>query len=175
MTAGRKNNATTKHWCTPPFIVEAAKKTLGGAISLDPCSNRWSQVNAETSFALPARDGLKEDWDKFPTIFVNPPYGRDSERKTTIQDWFRKASEANAAGSQVLVLAPVATNTAHWKNYVFPHASAICFLAHPRLRFFLEGTEDKKGAPMACAVIYYGDQPSNFEENFQPLGAVVKL
>jgi hypothetical protein len=28
---------------------------------------------------------LKEDWN-FPTIYINPPYGSDRERKTTIKN-----------------------------------------------------------------------------------------
>jgi hypothetical protein len=28
-------------------------------------------------------DGLLEEWD-YPTVYVNPPYGNDKERETTI-------------------------------------------------------------------------------------------
>lgn len=60
------------------------KDFYGGSINLDPCSNEYSVVNAETEYRLPEHDGLKESWN-YPNIFVNPPYGIDKERGTTIK------------------------------------------------------------------------------------------
>ena len=84
MTAGRTVNSQSVNWCTPPKYVKAVRKVFGGRIALDPCSNEWSIVNAETEYRLPEHDGLRESWD-FPTIYVNPPYGSDKERRTTIK------------------------------------------------------------------------------------------
>lgn len=83
--------------------------------------------------------------------------------------------DAAQSGSEVIALVPVATNTGHWKRFVFPSASAICFLSAPRLRFYLDGVEDPKGAPMACAVIYYGNQVQRFAHEFSQHGAVRPL
>lgn len=173
MTAGRKSVSMSKDWCSPPELVEAARVALGGVIHLDPCSNEFSSVRALTAYQLPT-DGLASDWG-FPTIFVNPPYGYDSARGTRILNWFEKISNAAQAGSEIVVLAPVATNTAHWKKFVFPEASAVCFLAAPRLRFYLAGREDPKGAPMACAVIYYGPHTERFSRAFKEHGFVIEL
>ena len=79
---------------------------------------------------LPDHDGLQEPWDA-STIFVNPSYGRDPTRKTTIKNWFTKIAEAHQAGAEIIILVPVATNTSHWKQYVFGKAASICFLAAP--------------------------------------------
>lgn len=66
-------------WNTPKHIIETCREffnTVGFlGIALDPCSNDTSLVNAITSYKLPLNDGLIDSWD-FPTIFVNPPYGR---------------------------------------------------------------------------------------------------
>ena len=95
---------------------------------MDPCSNKWSIVNAETTYSLPDKDGLKEFWN-FPTIYVNPPYGSDKLRGTKIKHWLRECCQAhNLYNSEVLALVPVATNTSHWKEYVFGQAIAVCFL-----------------------------------------------
>lgn len=115
--------------------MEAVKRLWGGRIALDPCSNEWSIVNADTEFRLPEKDGLGEKWD-FKTIYVNPPYGADREHGTTIKHWLYKCAHAfKVHDAEVLALVPVATNTSHWKEYVWGRASAVCFLYNTRLRF----------------------------------------
>lgn len=174
MTAGRQPVSQTKDWCTPPAIVQSVKEVFNGKIELDPCSNEWSLVDAERSYALPRNDGLREPWDA-RTIYVNPPYGSDPVRGTRIIHWFEKIVQAAKTGAEVIALVPVATNTQHWKRCVYPEASAICFLSAPRLRFYINGQEDPKGAPMSCAAIYYGKNWGRFAEAFSEHGAVIPL
>lgn len=175
MTAGRTVNSQSVNWCTPAKYVDAVKKVFGGVISLDPCSNEWSIVNAETEYRLPDQDGLRESWD-YPTIYVNPPYGSDKERRTTIKHWFYKCAYAHKHhGAEVLALVPVATNTRHWKEYVWGRATGVCFLYDTRLRFLVEGKDEGKGAPMSCAMIYWNKNINRFLEVFNEFGAVVNL
>lgn len=175
MTAGRTVNSQSSNWCTPPKYVEAVKKVFRGRIALDPCSNKWSIVDADTEFQLPEHDALKEKWN-FPTIYVNPPYGADRERGTTIKHWLYKCAHAfKHHQAEVLGLVPVATNTSHWKEYVWGRATAVCFLYDTRLRFLVEGKDEGKGAPMACAMIYWGRKFEEFERVFIEFGAVVDL
>ena len=82
MSAGRITNSQNKHWGTPQKYVDAVMKVFDGNIRLDPCSNEHSIVNADIEYRLPDSDGLIKSWN-YPTIFVNPPYGRDAVRKTT--------------------------------------------------------------------------------------------
>jgi len=172
MTAGRKINADSHHWCTPPKYVEVVTNFLG-EIALDPCSNEYSTVEAIVEYRLPKQDGLSESWN-FPSIYVNPPYGIDKNRGTSIQNWIQKCSDANEEfGSEVLALIPVAVNTRHWKRYIFPKATGICFLADTRLKF-VNGVNDK-GAPMACAMIYWGSDFEKFYEYFSEYGAVLEM
>jgi hypothetical protein len=176
MTAGRNNAASlSQHWCTPPKYVNAIRKFFGGKIHLDPCTNQWSIVKAEVEFQLPDHDGLRMEW-KYPTIFVNPPYGADRTRGTTIRDWLRKCAETHRKyGAEVLGLVPVATNTRHWKLYVWDAATGVAFLYDTRLRFLVEGREGGKGAPMSCAMIYWGPRYKEFEKVFIKFGAVVDV
>lgn len=171
---GAARTSSRKDWCTPPKLVTAVRSVFDGTVDLDPCSNEHSTVGARVGYVLPDRDGLVEPWN-VGTVFVNPPYGADRERGTTILDWFRKASNTAQDGFDVIVLAPVATNTTHWKRFVFPEASAVCFLADTRLRFHLDGVEDRKGAPMACATILWGSRVGAFTSAFTPHGHVVHL
>ena len=175
MTAGRTVNSQSVHWCTPPKYVSAVKDVFGGRIDLDPCSNTWSIVGAEHSFALPDSDGLSKEWN-YKTIYVNPPYGADQLRGTTIKHWLYKCNLAHKHyASEVLALIPVAANTRHWKEYVWGQATSVCFLYDTRLKFLEYGRTEGKGAPMACAMVYWGNMYSKFFEVFLEFGAVVDL
>jgi len=175
MTAGRKIIGTTKDWGTPKKYVDAVKEMFGGNIDLDPCSNKYSIVSARVEYSLPKQDGLRLSWN-YPTIYINPPYGIDHEHGTNIKDWLKKCAEANKLFcSEVLALVPVATNTGHWKKYVYGKATAICFLYDTRLKFLVNGKDEGKGAPMSCAMIYWGKDFARFSKVFMRFGAVVSI
>lgn len=175
MTAGRKIISQSQQWCTPRKYVTALHDFFKGAPELDPCSNKNSIVQAKTEYILPKQDGLKESW-KYKTIYVNPPYGREKSARSSIYDWFERCHEAHQKHkSEVLALVPVATNTAHWKEFVFGQAEAVCFLSDTRLKFLVEGTENNKGAPMSCCMIYWGKDLKRFQKVFAPFGAVVSV
>jgi hypothetical protein len=175
MTAGRRIVSISQTWCTPPKYVRAVRQVFNNHVALDPCSNPHSLVRADVEYRLPDNDGLRCSWDH-PTIYVNPPYGADRQRGTTIKDWLRRCARARAEHrSEVLALIPVATNTKHWKEYIFGVADAVCFLYDTRLRFLVDGKDEGKGAPMSCAMVYWGSFLSRFDEVFLPHGAVVDL
>ncbi len=173
--AGRSVNSQSQDWCTPPKYVNAVKKMFDDEIELDPCSNKDAIVHAKTEFLLPENNGLEKEWN-YKTIYVNPPYGADRTRGTTIKNWLSKCTQSHKTyNSEIIALVPVATNTTHWKEFVFGEADAVCFLYDTRLRFLVKGSTENKGAPMACAMIYWGNRFSKFEKVFQEFGAVLNL
>lgn len=175
MTAGRTLNTLSQEWGTPEKYVNAVRDFFGGHIALDPCSNEYSIVHAKTEYRLPKHDGLWETWN-FPTIYVNPPYGIDQERGTSIKKWLCRCATAHKEyKSEILALVPVATNTGHWKNYVFGKATGVCFLYDTRLKFLVNGQNGGKGAPMSCAMIYWGKDFDKFLAVFSKYGAVIDL
>ena len=176
MTAGRNNaESLSNHWCTPPKYVDAVREFFSGSIGLDPCSSDHSIVGAEVEFQLPNTDGLAVPWD-YETIFVNPPYGADRKRGATIKDWLEKCSRSHLEyGSEILALVPVATNTSHWKLYVWKTAAGVAFLYDTRLKFLINGQGRNKGAPMSCAMVYWGRHIERFYDVFVPFGAVVDV
>jgi hypothetical protein len=175
MTAGRNINSKSQEWGTPPKYVQAVKEVFGGKISLDPCSSKYSIVNAKVEYLLPQNDGLKDSWD-YPTIYVNPPYGISKTNNTTIKHWLARCATAHKKhNSEVLALVPVATNTGHWKKSVFGKATGLCFLYDTRLKFLENGQNGGKGAPMSCAMIYWGHHYEKFYEVFINYGALVDL
>ena len=161
MTAGRKVNTKSTDWCTPPKYVDLIKGFFGGSIELDPCSNLESIVNAETELMA---GGLEYDWSTSTSVFVNPPYGRSGT--TTIYDWLEKCYISD---TEVIALIPVATNTKHWKEFVFK-SSVICFLADTRLKFLIDGSTNNKGASMSCCLVYFGIREAEFIRVFSSYG-----
>lgn len=175
MSAGRTTNSKSQSWGTPKKYVDAIKKFFGGTISLDPCSNEYSIVKATVEYILPVKNGLDNTWN-FPTIYVNPPYGSNKISKTSIKDWLKRCYLASINyKSEVIALVPVATNTGHWKNYVYTKATAVCFLYDTRLKFLEDGKDVGKGAPMSCCLIYWGKRYDDFYNQFLIYGAVVDL
>jgi hypothetical protein len=175
MSAGRTVNSQSQHWGTPKKYVDAVRDVFEGEIDLDPCSNEYSIVKANTEYRLPEKDGLKESWN-FKKIYVNPPYGTDRKRGTKIKNWFAKCVAAHKDyNSEIIALVPVATNTRHWKDAVFGKATSVCFLYDTRLKFLINGIEEKKGAPMACAMIYWGVNYESFYNTFINHGAVINI
>ena len=175
MTAGRHIRGNSQDWGTPPFYVDAVRKMLG-RIDLDPCSNRHSVVNAAVEYMPPGADGLAESWD-YESIYVNPPYGISNGRyKGRIGDWLSRCADAHERhGAEVIALVPVATNTSHWKTSVFGRATALCFLYDTRLKFLVDGRQGGSGAPMSCAMVYWGRRPGRFSSVFLRYGAVADI
>lgn len=175
MTAGRTLNTVSQEWGTPEKYVQAVRTFFDNQIDLDPCSNQYSIVHAKVEYKLPTQDGLKASWD-YQTIYVNPPYGIDKERGTSIKHWLGRCALAHQEHqSEVLALVPVATNTGHWKNHVFGRAAGVCFLYDTRLKFLVNGEDGGKGAPMSCAMIYWGIDFDRFLSIFTHFGAVIDL
>jgi hypothetical protein len=173
MSAGRQSNSPKKDWNTPPKYINAILE-FWPSIDLDPCSNEYSLVPAKVEFKLP-ENGLNKDWS-YERIYVNPPYGRNSEDKTSLFDWFAKGIESNKKyNCELIYLIPVATNTKHFKDLIFKEFSCICFLNDTRLRFYNQGNEDSKGAPMACCLCFLGNEIEKFNNVFKKYGKVFNI
>jgi hypothetical protein len=174
VTAGRTVIGQSQDWGTPTAYVKAVRRVLG-RVELDPCSNEHSVVRARVEYRLPEHDGLRESWD-YPTIYVNPPYGADKVRGTRIRDWLVRCADAHRDhGSDVIALVPVATNTGHWKKNIWGVATSVAFLYDTRLKFTVDGVPSVRGAPMSCAMVYWGQRIDMFRKTFAEFGAVADL
>lgn len=125
-------------WYTPPIIFER----MGVEFDLDPCS-----PGAGKSF-VPARkhltivdDGLATPWDKKDFAFVNPPYGRETQK------WMRKLAEHGNGIALVFARTDVA-----WFQEVADRTSAICFVSG-RIRFYKGNLVDQGDTPGAGSML----------------------
>lgn len=100
-------------------------------------------------------NALYQPWDDRGIMaFCNPPYG------LKIKKWITKCDDSAYDGCSVVALLPARTDTAAWKQHIWPTADAICFM-YGRLKF-----DDCKGnAPFPSALVVWGRGMSNTEIN----------
>ena len=60
-------------------------------------------------------------------------------------------------------------------RFVLGRATAICLLRDTRFKFLVNGRQGGNGAPMACAMLYYGGRYARFLKVFGEHGAVVNI
>jgi hypothetical protein len=104
-------------WLTPPEIIQAL-----GPFDLDPCAPKKRPWPTAATHYTVEDNGLLKPW--FGRVWLNPPYGRGIER------WLARAVEHK----NVTALIFARTETEAFFRYVWPHATAVCFL-RGRLRF----------------------------------------
>jgi hypothetical protein len=189
------SSKTSEHF-TPPAVVEAARRVLGG-IDLDPasCAEANATVGAFQFFASPA-DGLLKRWSG--RVFLNPPGGTLTLSKAARAELgagkaklesLRLAEEAAAWGTRSRPVAWWRKLSEQWRA---GNVDAAIFLG-----FTLEILRTAQGdhrfdSPLdfpfcvlrsrqrfggnspthGNVVIYLGDKPRAFEREFSPMGEV---
>lgn len=164
-------------WLTPPYFLDIVRQL--GPISVDPCANPRSFVNAWFSAYWPWVDGLSFRWytPENTVCFVNPPYGR------SLSFWASKMAADGStiitqANAHLVALIPARVGTGYWEQYIWPFADAVCFwhggTKYPsRMVFYgLDGRPADAGATFDAAVVYFGQQRERFKEVFEPYGKV---
>jgi len=132
------------------------------AVGLDPCSNSYTPVQAVHKYMLPDADGLKESWQDFGLVYVNPPY-------SDVLTWMAKCEAEAASNTEILALVPSRTDTEWFQDFAFS-ANAICFW-RGRLRF----VGAPSTAPFPSVLLYWGKELEKFKEVFGRVGNVVIL
>ena len=133
--------AATHVWLTPPEIIEAL-----GPFDLDPCAapspRPWP--TAARHIELP-EDGLAAEWSG--RVWLNPPFGSHTGQ------WVgRMALHGNG-----IALVFARTETSMFRNWVWPHASALMFLAKRPHFYRPDGTRAPGNSGGPICLIAYGD------------------
>lgn len=157
------HNSGENEWYTPPEIIEAARRVMGG-IDLDPATSVFANrtVGAEVIYTA-KEDGLKREWHG--RVWMNPPYAQP------LCSQFCEAAALKAESGEIdqaCVLVNNATETA-WFQSLLAVASAVCFLKG-RVKFI-----DPDGQPSGCplqgqAVLYLGPNHEAFVTEFRRIG-----
>lgn len=145
---------------SPPHIVEAARRVMGG-IDLDPASREEAnQVVKAERYYTEHEDGLKRAWRG--RVWLNPPY-----KGSLVQAFVFRLIEHVEAGkvSEAILLTNNSTDTIWWQAAA-AHALACCLPAG-RLGFLTAGLKPVGGSPIqGQAILYFGSVTNGGFERF---------
>lgn len=174
--SGQASGVSNCEWYSPPTLVEAARRALGG-IDCDPasCAEANRTVRAARYHSLDD-DGLSQPWRG--TVYLNPPWGRNSAtaRRPPISPKTRFVRKLAAHYRQGDVTAAVVVLSydfsPQWFTPLVDHVRAICLL-RDRVAFVGPGGGPRRSA-QGTSVTYLGPDPQRFAASFRPLGLVVR-
>lgn len=131
---------------TPPAVVRALERVVGGPFDLDPCGHASSHVGAASTFTV-HDDGLARPWHG--RVFVNPPH---SGAAKFIARAHRAWSTGECAVVAMLIPAQVHLRVMH--DDVFGTADVL--ILEGRLSFLsAEGTKLDR-APFGSLIVLFG-------------------
>lgn len=163
MNAAQLINQTSGgvEYYTPPAIIEAARRTMGG-IDLDPASSSTANriVKARRIFTN-ADDGLSQRWDG--RVWMNHPFGRSTNRL-----WITKLVEEFCAGNiDQACCITFASTSEGWFAPLFEFV--LCFLS-PRTNYLLPDGSVRRGVTKGSVCAYLGANEAEFVRQFRHMG-----
>ena len=149
------HRTTTDDAYTPDWILDLAKRSLGGIIDLDPCSDPKRRTPARRHFTVDD-DGLSEPWHG--TVWLNPPYS-DTQAWLNQLYLYLTAEQVTAA----IALLPVSVLG---NKGVVPIINDVCSaytVLSGRVQF-LDGDYKpmKSTLAMSSVLLYFGADPKRF-------------
>ena len=153
----------TVEWYTPPWIIDLARRLMGG-IDLDPASSDKAQETVRAArFYTQIEDGYSKPWSG--RVWLNPPFD-DTPR------WVRRLSAAyeDKDVTQAVLLVNSAPGYVWWEDLY--RAYPVCLLRE-RVRFLRPdgtiGGQAKKGTTIA----YLGPSLVDFKRLFTQHGRII--
>src|SRR5262245_3773038 len=154
-------------WLTPPHVVEAVRQYFGGQIGLDPATNP-SNPTCARNWCI--NEGTELPWEAWPSIFVNPPYGRE------LPKWIEKIGAEAEAGAHIVALLPGQRfETGYWQKHVLsPRLTAICFI-RGRLKFLRPDGTPAANNPFGSMLYVFNGDLARARDAFGALGVVAEV
>ena len=156
-------NSGENEWYTPSQFIESARAVMG-SIDTDPASSDIAnKVVGASEYFTKEMDGLFRKWRG--NVWMNPPYAQP-----LIGQFAEAISQKLESGEidQAIILVNNATET-QWFQRMAGVASAVCF---PKSRIKFLDPSGKPGAPLqGQAIIYFGNHPKLFRQEFSTYGA----
>jgi hypothetical protein len=160
---------------TPPWIIRLVKQLYNGFIDLDLAScDTAQQIVQAKKYYTKAQNGYLQPW--FGNIFLNPPYGRDSEleygnNKSTpvVKYWLEKAIYQYRLGHIDSICILVNRTGAQWYRQMLDQFSSRCELTK-RVAFLGTDLQPKKAPSYYNDILYLGKEAKIFSQMFAPYG-----
>jgi hypothetical protein len=149
---------------TPSNIIEAARRTMGGFISLDPASSEAANERVQANIFYTKEDnGLIGPWTG--TVWLNHPFSR-AENKL----WIAKAEGEYAKGQiRAMCMICFASTSEAWFRPLLRRPQ--CFLS-PRTNYLRPDGTIYRGVTKGSVVTYFGTDLNAFAREFAPLGEI---
>lgn len=100
-------SSKSENWETPKNVFNKLNQEF--SFRLDACAAKDNALCS--NYFTKEDDALIQDWSKYKTIWMNPPYGRK------IGIFIKKAYEESLKDCVVCCLIPARTDTKWWHNY----------------------------------------------------------
>lgn len=157
-------------WGTPPHFIKSARKVMG-SIDTDPASNyQAQQVVKATHYYTEDNSGLNKVWGG--NVWLNPPYGRGLAKPFI--DHLRSGYMLEHVKQAIVLLNTVYTSKWWRESGITEFVSAICLPDH-RIAFINPDThEAESGNDRDQIIVYLGDNPDKFCEEFSQYGLCSK-
>ncbi len=141
------------------------RRQFRGLADLDPCHDPTGLTLARTNYDIRrGQSGLALPW--FGKVWLNPPYS-DPALWLKLAAWYFHTGQA-----ETLAIVNVSSGSRYWHRWVWPLATAICFL-ESRVNFLYDGVPEN-GNRYDQAVIYYGSDLARFWAVWHAEGAIVQ-
>ena len=167
-------NQVYEEWYTPPEVIEAARRALGG-IDLDPASSPPAKANETvrataflTVHSMPGSCDVERRWPG--RVWLNPPYSTGVIERF-VGKLVSEYEHPDGGTTAAILLTQNATET-QWLQLAMSRASAICF-PRARLNFIRDGEVQGDGPRRGHALFYFGPDPLRFERTFREIGRCV--
>lgn len=161
-TPNGPSNTITDIWLTPPWIIDKI-----GISDLDPCAylpNENPIVKTAYNFFTEKENGLIQDWSKYKTVFVNPPY-------SDLKSWMKKCRNEAFKGCEIIMLVFVRSETKAFQENV-KSATGIN-LINKRIKFLNSSGIQKTNGNAPSCLIAWGENAYNKIKNID--GILVRL
>ncbi|MGH8000688.1 MAG: DNA N-6-adenine-methyltransferase [Brasilonema sp.] len=163
-------SSKTSEWYTPVYIIESARKVMGG-IYLDPASNpiaqRWIKAG---SYYTKEQNGLSLPW--YGRVWLNPPFGRVNSRQGVYGAgvWFRRLYKEYTEADVFEALA-----LGRGDSDGFKLLTRICYFVECDRIAFVSADGITKNKPVPGTKIFYlGLNVTEFIQEFRQYGTVLR-
>jgi len=149
---------------TPESIVMAARRAMGGVISLDPATSHEANRRVKAEHIYTADDdGLTRSW--FGNVWMNHPFSKTNNRLFVA----KLVEEYQAGRVKAACCITFAATSEKWFRplLAFPQ----CYI-YGRTNYHLPNGTVKKGVTKGSVVTYLGPDIEAFRDYFEHMGAV---
>ena len=157
------NNTGHFEWYTPPEIIEAARRAMGG-IDFDPASSEIANRTVRAlRFFTKDDDALSQEWPPRARVWLNAPFSLAAEFAERFAIEVRR-------GSTGIALFHNATETKWFQGLAAGIAPALC-MPRRRIRFLDPSGNKRPGGPLQGQILlYFGDDVEAFRAAFSTFG-----